>query len=89
MYHKWLDRWDERRMRRGDDLKRTTELALDAELAFPAAKVVTDLGAFCLLAEQVTRNSDLFFGLAADSPEVCWQDETERVNDFETVAFGL
>ena len=35
---------DERRMRRGDDLKRTTELALDAELAFPAAKGVTDLG---------------------------------------------
>ena len=75
MYHKWLDRWDERRMRRGDDLKRTTELALDSELAFPAAKDVTDLGAFGSLSEQVTRNSDQFFGLAADSPEVRWQDE--------------
>ena len=33
MYHNWLDRWDERRAQRGDEGKKVTEFALDAELA--------------------------------------------------------
>lgn len=69
MYHKWLDRWDERRIWRGDDLKRTTELALDAELAFPAAKGVTDLGAFCARSEQVTAIVTYFSALLLARPK--------------------
>ena len=51
MYHSWLDRWDERRARRGDKGKKTTDLVLDAERAFPGAKKVTDIEEFCVLAD--------------------------------------
>ncbi|TIM79956.1 MAG: dienelactone hydrolase-related enzyme, partial [Mesorhizobium sp.] len=38
MYHSWLDRWDERRARRGEEGKKPTYFVLDAERAFPGAK---------------------------------------------------
>jgi dienelactone hydrolase len=51
VYHSWLDRWDERRARRGDKGKKTTDFLLDAERAFPDAKKVTDIEEFCVLAD--------------------------------------
>ncbi|RUW57526.1 dienelactone hydrolase-related enzyme, partial [Mesorhizobium sp. M4B.F.Ca.ET.049.02.1.2] len=41
MYHSWLDHWDERRARRGEEGKKPTDLVLDAERAFPGAKKIT------------------------------------------------
>ncbi|MDO9641214.1 MAG: dienelactone hydrolase-related enzyme [Pseudotabrizicola sp.] len=74
MFHEWLDRWDERRTRRRDDVKIPTEPVLDAERAFPTAKDVTDLEGFCAYAEEVIRSSDVFFAPSDDLPEVGWQD---------------
>jgi uncharacterized membrane protein len=63
MYLSWLDRWDERRTRRRDDVKRVTNLSLDPELVFPADKGPIDLVAFCEAAELAATHSDIFFGL--------------------------
>lgn len=78
MYHRWLDHWDERRTRRRDDVKETTEPVLDTGRAFPEVKGATDLDAFCLCAEQACLTSDGFFGLPAAFPEVSWHDEVLR-----------
>ena len=75
MYHKWLDRWDERRTRRRDDVKKTTQLVLDSEIAFPASDDVIDLGAFCVSAEQAMHSSEIFFCLPDASPDVRWHDD--------------
>lgn len=60
MYHSWLDRWDERRARRGEEGKKTTDFALNAEQAFPGAKNITSVEEFCLLAGQVVADSTFF-----------------------------
>jgi dienelactone hydrolase len=60
MYHRWLDRWDERRAQRGDGLKKQTAFALDAALAFPDSHGVTSLAEFCALAGQATADSAFF-----------------------------
>jgi dienelactone hydrolase len=51
MYHSWLDRWDERRARRGEEGKETMPFILDAERAFPRAKKVASLEEFCSIAD--------------------------------------
>ena len=60
MYHSWLDRWDEQRARRGDEGKKTTDLILDAERAFPGAKKVTGIEEFCALADHATADPTFF-----------------------------
>ncbi|CCV09566.1 conserved hypothetical protein [Mesorhizobium metallidurans STM 2683] len=65
MYHSWLDRWDERRARRGEEGKKSTDFALDAELAFPGAKKITSIEEFCALADQAVADPAFF-----DDPNV-------------------
>jgi len=60
MYHNWLDRWDERRARRGEEGKKATAFALDAERAFPGAKKVGTIEEFCVLAEQAVADQTFF-----------------------------
>ncbi|MGR9398093.1 alpha/beta hydrolase family protein (plasmid) [Rhizobium leguminosarum] len=64
MYHSWLDRWDERRARRGEEGKERTALVLDAERAFPGAEKITSLEEFCVLADHAVGGSAIF-----DCPE--------------------
>ena len=60
MYHSWLDRWDERRAQRGDEVKKTTDYVLDAELAFPGAKKVASIEGFCDLADRAVEDPTFF-----------------------------
>jgi len=60
MYHKWLDRWDERRARRGEQGKHATAFALDAELAFPGAGKVRSIEQFCALADKALADQSFF-----------------------------
>ncbi|CAN7719883.1 dienelactone hydrolase-related enzyme [Rhizobium rhizogenes] len=60
MYHSWLDRWDERRVRRGEEGKKTTDFVLDAERAFPGAKKTAGLEEFCGLADQALADPAFF-----------------------------
>ncbi|MDT6942438.1 alpha/beta hydrolase family protein [Brucella pseudogrignonensis] len=52
MFHNLLDRWDEQRVRRGEEAKKMTAVILDAERAFPNAASVHSIDQFCSLAEQ-------------------------------------
>ncbi len=63
MYYRWLDRWDERRLRRRDDVKRVTGLALDARLVFPTHEHAVTLESFCQCAELAAARSEKFFSL--------------------------
>lgn len=65
MYHRWLDHWDERRARRGEEGKKPTGFALDAERAFPGAKKITSIEEFCALADQAVADPAFF-----DDPNV-------------------
>ncbi len=60
MYHRWLDRWDERRATRGDAVKTTTDFAIDADLAFPGAGHADSIAAFCDLADKAVRDPTFF-----------------------------
>jgi pimeloyl-ACP methyl ester carboxylesterase len=60
VFHSWIDRWDERRARRGDASKEPTDLVLDAELAFPSAPPVSNIAAFCELADQAAADPTFF-----------------------------
>ncbi|MEI2302228.1 RcgR family putative quorum lactone hydrolase [Ensifer sp. MJa1] len=60
MYHNWLDRWDERRARRGEEEKETTDFVLDVARAFPEAKKVASLEEFCRLADQAVADPAFF-----------------------------
>ena len=60
MYHSWLDRWDERRARRGEEGKKTTDFVLDAERAFPGARRISSIEEFCVLADRAVANSAFF-----------------------------
>mgnify|MGYP001172822001 CR=1 FL=1 len=60
MYHSWLDRWDEQRARRGEEGKKPTSFALDAERAFPGAKKITTIEEFCALADQAVADPAFF-----------------------------
>ncbi|WP_312408718.1 RcgR family putative quorum lactone hydrolase [Rhizobium sp.] len=59
MYHKWLDRWDERRAQRGEEWKVPTEFTLGSELAFPGENITT-LPEFCERAEQAAVDPAFF-----------------------------
>ncbi|WP_394889802.1 RcgR family putative quorum lactone hydrolase [Mesorhizobium sp. AaZ16] len=60
MYHSWLDRWDERRARRGEEGKKPTDFVLAAERAFPGAKKITSIKEFCGLADQAVADPAFF-----------------------------
>lgn len=73
MYHNWLDRWDERRARRGEEAKKATVFALDSRLAFPAEKSVETIEEFCALVEQSLSDSSFY-----DEPGECHRDFAVR-----------
>ncbi|RCS22581.1 dienelactone hydrolase-related enzyme [Phyllobacterium salinisoli] len=60
MFHSWLDRWDERRSRRGEEGKKTTDFVLDAERAFPGAKKIVSIEEFCVLADKAVADPAFF-----------------------------
>jgi dienelactone hydrolase len=60
LYHKWLDHWDERRARRGEQGKETSNLSLDTERAFPNASGTVSLEEFCALADQAVADPTYF-----------------------------
>lgn len=78
MYYRWLDRWDERRTRRRDDVKKVADLVLAPELAFPEKEVVTDIGAFCEIAERAASASDEFFNAPSALPDETWDRQFLR-----------
>ncbi|WP_214477600.1 dienelactone hydrolase-related enzyme [Mesorhizobium sp. dw_380] len=65
MYHSWLDHWDERRARRGEEGKQPADFVLDAERAFPGAKKIAGIEEFCALADQAVADPAFF-----DEPSV-------------------
>ncbi|WP_027154945.1 alpha/beta hydrolase [Mesorhizobium sp. WSM2561] len=60
MYHSWLDRWDERRARRGEEGKKATDLILDADRAFPGPRKIASIEEFCVLADQAVADPAFF-----------------------------
>ncbi|PDT50869.1 MULTISPECIES: dienelactone hydrolase-related enzyme [Sinorhizobium] len=60
MYYSWLDWWDERRARRGEEWKKATDFILDADRAFPGAKNVATIEEFCVLADQAAADPAYF-----------------------------
>lgn len=74
VYYKWLDRWDDRRTRRRDDVKVATDMVLDTNSAFPEVTGSADLDNFCIFAERAVRSSDAFFSIPDRMPKVRWQD---------------
>ncbi|RVI62658.1 dienelactone hydrolase-related enzyme [Sinorhizobium meliloti] len=60
MYRSWLDSWDERRARRGEEAKKTTAFVLDAGRAFPGAKKLETLDEFCGLADKAVSDPNFF-----------------------------
>jgi pimeloyl-ACP methyl ester carboxylesterase len=80
MYYRWLDRWDERRAQRGDEVKERTAFALDAALAFPNSPRVTSLAEFCALADQATADPTFFANPSQQDPVVNWDGGWIRFN---------
>ena len=66
MYHKWLDRWDEKRAQKGDEVKRQSDFIIDADLAFSNASRKTTIAEFCDLADKAVA-SETFFKEPNDS----------------------
>ncbi|KAB0567210.1 MULTISPECIES: RcgR family putative quorum lactone hydrolase [Brucella] len=60
MFHSWLDQWDEKRARRGEDAKKVTAVILDAERAFPGAPKVSTIDEFCQLGVQAAATPSYF-----------------------------
>ncbi|MDX0840209.1 dienelactone hydrolase-related enzyme [Sinorhizobium medicae] len=60
MYHNWLDRWDERRARRGEEAKKVTDFVLDAGRAFPGEKRIETIDEFCVLADQALSDAGFY-----------------------------
>jgi hypothetical protein len=60
MFHNWLDRWDEGRAQRGEEAKKTTDLILDADRAFPDMGAAETLEGFCVLAETAAVDPGFF-----------------------------
>ena len=58
MFHNWLDRWDEGRAQRGEEAKKTTDLILDADRAFPGMGAAETVEEFCVLAETAAADPD-------------------------------
>jgi pimeloyl-ACP methyl ester carboxylesterase len=87
MYHRWLDRWDERRALRGDTLKEQTAFALDAALAFPGSHGVTSLAEFCALADRAAADPAFFEDPIQHDPVVDRDDGWIRFSS--SVSTGL
>jgi dienelactone hydrolase len=87
MYHRWLDQWDERRAQRGDDVKKQTVFALDAELAFPDSHGVTSLAEFCALADRAAADPTFFADPSPQDPVVDRDDGWIRFSS--SVSTGL
>lgn len=60
MYHRWLNRYDERRACRSDDLKEEAALTIGAGLAFPGASDADDLTMFHRHADQAVADPAFF-----------------------------
>lgn len=60
MFHSWLDHWDERRARRGEEGKKPADFVLDAERAFPGGRTITSIEEFCLLADLAVADPAFF-----------------------------
>lgn len=60
MYHSWLDRWDERRARRGEEWKKPTDFILDAHRAFPGERKIENIDEFGALAARAVANPAYF-----------------------------
>lgn len=58
MFHNWLDRWDEGRAQRGEEAKKTTDLILDADRAFPGMGAAETVEELCVLAETAAADPD-------------------------------
>ncbi|MGK9340278.1 alpha/beta fold hydrolase [Sinorhizobium meliloti] len=69
MYHNWLDRWDERRARRGEEAKKVTDFILDAGRAFPGEMRIETIDDFCVLADQAVSDPSFY-----DEPSGSGQD---------------
>ena len=70
LYHKWLDRWDERRVQQGNQLKKVDEFSLGAKLAFPEKKHVSSITQFCNLADLALDQSSFFDELDVQASDV-------------------
>jgi len=68
VFHRWLDRWDERRAQRGEQAKEAKDFILDAGLAFPGAQETSSLEQFCVLAEHAVSDPG-FYDEPAGSPQ--------------------
>ena len=85
MYLSWLDRWDERRVQRGNALKAQSDLVLDADRAFPEAERQIALADFCALAELATEDSTFFERPAASALDVQRaEDRLKSPSDIQT-----
>ncbi|TIU00959.1 MAG: dienelactone hydrolase-related enzyme [Mesorhizobium sp.] len=74
MYHSWLDRWDERRARRGEVGKKTTDFILDADRAFPGAGKIASIEEFCVLADQAVADPTFFDEPSESDERFEWKD---------------
>jgi pimeloyl-ACP methyl ester carboxylesterase len=74
VYYSWIDRWDERRARRGEEWKNTTDFILDADRAFPGAKNVATIEEFCVLADQAVADPAYFDEPGGDDQRFQRQD---------------
>ena len=60
MFYSWLDRWDEKRARSGEESKVKTAFLLDAERAFPGLTDIRTIEAFCDLAERAAATPSFY-----------------------------
>jgi len=60
VYHRWLDRWDERRAQRGEEGKTATDFLLDAGRAFPNAEGADSLEEFCVFADHAVSDPGFY-----------------------------
>jgi pimeloyl-ACP methyl ester carboxylesterase len=74
MFHSWLDRLDERRAQRGDGSKTVTDLAFDAELAFPGAALASSVDEFCEHADRAAADPAFFDPPPGPVRDVAWED---------------
>ncbi|RWE92082.1 dienelactone hydrolase-related enzyme [Mesorhizobium sp.] len=74
MYHSWLDRWDDRRGRRGEVGKKTTDFILDADRAFPGAGKIASIEEFCVLADQAVADPAFFDEPSQSDERFEWKD---------------
>ncbi|MCV9910489.1 dienelactone hydrolase-related enzyme [Brucella sp. HL-2] len=68
MYHSWLDLWDERRARRGEEWKKKSDFILDADRAFQCETKIESINEFCTLADQAVA-APAFFDEPSESDQ--------------------